>query len=161
MPRWICRRRLLEGQGLDMKVGILNLRDPALRIDAMVQRLDLQALKFIRLPWSPKTPATSPAAERADTSRCAPGISRPLPLSNLKTDFERNGGDWRVYNLHGVSLGGKVDLEITGRQKDDWIRIKGRVAGMDAAGPDDGRGPGASRPARQNLRQLRFVGRHR
>jgi hypothetical protein len=123
----------LEGQKLDMKVGILNLRDPALRIDATVQRLELEALKFIRLPWSPKTPVTFPGTKASGHIEVRAGNFAALPLSNLSTDFDRSGGDWRVYNLHGVSLGGKVDLEITGRQKDDWIRIKGRIAGMDAA----------------------------
>ncbi len=54
---------LLEGQKLDMKVGILNFQDPALRIDAAVARLNLEALKFIRLPWSPKTPVTLPGTK--------------------------------------------------------------------------------------------------
>jgi hypothetical protein len=123
----------LEGQALDMKVGILNLQDPSLRIDATVQRLELEALKFIRLPWSPKTPVTFPGTKAAGHIVVRAGNFAALPLSNLSTDFDRNGGAWRVYNLHGVSLGGQVDLEITGRQEDDWIRIKGRVAGMDAA----------------------------
>ncbi len=123
---------MLEGQGLNMKVGILDLQNPALRIDAVAQRLDLQALKFVRLPWSPQTPASLPGSKATGHVEVRAGNFAALPFTNLKTDFDRNGGDWRVYNLDATSLQGRVDLELSGRQKDDWIRIKGRVAGMDA-----------------------------
>ncbi len=123
---------LFEGQALDMKVGILNLQDPALRIDATAQRLDLEALKFIRLPWEPQTPATLPGTKVSGHVEVRAGNFAALPFSDLKGDFDRGGGAWRVYNLHGLSLGGQVDLEIVGRAPDDWIKIKGRIAGMDA-----------------------------
>jgi len=124
---------MLEGQGLDMKVGILDLQNPALRIDTVAQRLDLEALKFVRLPWSPKTPGGSlPGSRATGHVEVRAGNFAALPFTNLKTDFDRNGGDWRIYNLDADSLEGRIDLEISGREKDDWIRIKGRMAGMDA-----------------------------
>src|SRR5208337_2360870 len=49
-----------------------------------------------------------------------------------KTDFEHDRGDWRVYNLRATSLGGRIDLSIIGRAPDDWIHMKGHVAGMDS-----------------------------
>ncbi len=121
----------LEGQALDMKVGFDDLQHPALRIDAVVQRMDLEVLRFIRLPWSPKTPTYFIGGAATGHVEVRKGNFAGLPFSDLKTDFERKGGDWRVYNLEATSLSGRVNLAIIGREADDWIEMKGRVAGMD------------------------------
>jgi hypothetical protein len=123
----------LEGQALDMKVGITNLGDPALRIDAVVQRLELEALKFIRLPWEAQTPTIFPAGKASGHVEVRRGNFAALPLSDLTTDFEHDGGNWRVYNLHATSLESRIDLEIIGRAADNWIHMKGRVAGMNSS----------------------------
>ena len=122
----------LEGQRVDMKVTITDLQNPVVRIDAVAQVLDLEALKFVRLPWSPKTPSSFPSGKTTGHIEVRRGNLSKLPFSDLKTDFEHDRGDWRVYNLRATSLGGRIDLSIIGRAPDDWIHMKGHVAGMDS-----------------------------
>ncbi len=51
-------------------------------------------------------------------------------MKNNKTDFTYNAGDWRVYNFTAISFEGRIQLELTGRAKDDWIGIRGQIENM-------------------------------
>lgn len=124
----------LEGQSVDLTLSVKDFQKPVMRIDAVAQRLDLEAVRMVRLPWSPKAPTSFLGGAKATGHiEVRKGNLSKLQLSDLKTDFERDGGNWRVYNLRAASLGGKISLDISGRARDDWIRMKGRIAGMDGA----------------------------
>jgi hypothetical protein len=123
----------LEGQTVNLKVFVTDLVNPILRIEAVAQRLDLKAIKLVRLPWEPKSPEKFLGGINATGHiEAREGNLEAMPLSALKTDFVKKGGDWRVYDLHANSLGGGIDLELTGTADSDWINMKGRAAGIDA-----------------------------
>jgi hypothetical protein len=52
-------------------------------------------------------------------------------MSSIKTDFWRINGDWKVYNFTANAFNGSAELEISGRAKDDWIHIQGKMSNMD------------------------------
>jgi AsmA-like C-terminal region len=118
----------LEGSPLDFKLTVPDLRRPAVRIDATVQTMDLEAMKFIRMPWQPQTPPTHvplPVGGHIEIRRGNIGV---FSMTNLKADFDYANGDWRVWNFAANAYKGNVDLDLTGRKKDDWVHIKGKVA---------------------------------
>jgi len=47
----------LQGAPFDFSLGVADLDKPVLRIVANAGRLDLEVMKFIRLPWAPSPPA--------------------------------------------------------------------------------------------------------
>ncbi len=124
----------LEGAPLDLKMRIADLAHPRIQIDANAQAIDFEVLKFIRMPWSPKTEVTVfpvPVGGHLKANRAAFG---KLDLTNVTTDFERGGGRWRVYNFTTEALGGRARLKISGLSTaDNWIHIVGRGAAMNAA----------------------------
>ena len=123
----------LEGQPLAFSMSIADLEHPVLRIDADAQALDFEVLKFIRMPWSPSTPPTKFPLPVRGFVKVAKGHLGVFPMTNIRTDFSYDHGDWRVWNFAADSFRGKIDLEIIGRQKDDWIHINGKVADIDSA----------------------------
>jgi hypothetical protein len=123
----------LEGQPLTFAMSIADLEHPVLRIDADAQELDFEVLKFIRMPWSPSTPPSHfpiPVRGFVKVSKAHLGA---FPMRNVRGDFNYDHGAWRVWNFEANSFRGKIDLEIIGRKRDDWIQIKGKVADIDAA----------------------------
>ncbi len=50
----------LEKSPIDFNITVADFRHPSLRIDSNVQRLDVEVLKFVRLPWMPPTPTHPP-----------------------------------------------------------------------------------------------------
>lgn len=123
----------LEGQPLAFSMSIADLEHPVLHIEASAQELDFEVLKFIRMPWSPSTPPTHfplPVRGRVQVAKGHLGV---FPMTNIGTDFSYDHGDWRVWNFTANSFHGVIDLDLSGRQKDDWIRIKGKVVDIDSA----------------------------
>lgn len=121
----------LEGAALDFRMSIADMGDPTLRIDANVQRLDFEVMTFIRLPWSPSAPpAVFPIPVKGHIEVASGNLSK-LQMTNIKTDFWRINGDWKVYNYTANAFNGSAELAITGRAKDDWIQIQGKVANME------------------------------
>lgn len=120
----------LEGAPLDFSLGVADLEHPVLRIDANSARLDLEVMRFIRVPWSPSPPAhfwPLPAVGHVVANEAS--LER-LPMSHVSCDFERKvNGDWRVYNFAASVYKGRADLELVGRGRDDWINIKGQTNG--------------------------------
>jgi len=119
----------LQGSPIDFRLGIPDFRHPTVRIDAVVDNLNLEVMKFIRLPWSPATPPirfTVPVSGHVDARK---GHLVSFEMTNVKTDFTRNpNGDWHVYNLDAIAYGGRMKLEISGRGPDNWIHIHGIAA---------------------------------
>jgi AsmA-like C-terminal region len=121
----------LEGSPIDFKVTVEDLRHPVLRIDAVVQRLDLLVMKFMRLPWMPPTPHyvfKHPVIGHVNARQVQ---FANLMMSDTQANFEYKHGDWKVSHLRANALQGSIRLELDGRKKDEWIHMKGQVAGMD------------------------------
>jgi hypothetical protein len=122
----------LEGQPVDLSLLVTDLAHPALEIDGTSARLDFEVMRFVRLPWSPKTKPyffEVPVHGHIEAHEANFG---KLTMSNVKADFTDDAGRWRVYNFVASSTGGQAELELTGRPQDDWIHMKGRIAAMDA-----------------------------
>ncbi len=122
----------LEGDPLNLRFSVADIDNPVLRIDAVAQRLDFEALKFVRLPWTKSPPAhffKTPTRGHVVVRR---GNLSKLAMSSVSTDFSYNAGDWRIYNLTAEALKGTAKLEISGRAPDDWIHVMGGVSDMDA-----------------------------
>lgn len=124
----------LEGSKLDFKLAVSDLRKPALRIDARLADLDLEAMKFIRMPWAPKRSVDffghTIVSGRVEAKRAR---LAKLHMTDLIGDFARDKQGWRVYNLSAATLAGKLDLDLSGRARDDWIGIKGHAAAIEVA----------------------------
>jgi hypothetical protein len=117
-----------EGSPLDFKLTVADVRHPSARIDATIQSMDLEAMKFIRMPWQPPTPPTHvpfPVSGHIEIRRGNIGV---FMMTNMKGDFDYDHGDWRVSNLAANAYKSKITLDLTGRKKDDWIHMKGKVA---------------------------------
>lgn len=121
----------LEGKGLNFTLSEPDFSKPSMRIDAVVEDLDLEVMKFVRLPWSPKTEVSFPHIHATGHIEAAKGNLAKLQMTNLSTDFVRDGGNWRVYNYSADVFSGKVTLELTGRAADNWIRMKGHISDQD------------------------------
>ena len=124
----------LEGSPIDFRMSIADMGNPSLRLDVNVARLDFEVMKFIRLPWSPATPPTNFPIPVTGHIEAENGHLSKLQMSQIKTDFWRINGDWKVYNYSAKAFNGLAELEITGRAKDDWIHIQGKTMNMDMAG---------------------------
>jgi hypothetical protein len=121
----------LKGSPVEFKLTVPDLRHPAARIDATVQNMDLEDMKFIRMPWQPPTPPTHvplPVGGHIEIRRGNIGV---FSMTNLKGDFDYTDGNWHVWNFAANAYKSKIDLDLTGRQKDDWIHMKGKVAHID------------------------------
>jgi hypothetical protein len=122
----------LEGAPLDFRMAIADLDHPRVRIDASVARLDFEALRFIRLPWSRGTPPQFFPVPVSGHIEAKAGNFVKLPMSNISTDFYHDGRKWRVDKFRARAFNGRIDLNLSGRTQDDWIGMKGVIAQMDA-----------------------------
>lgn len=124
----------LEGQPLDLTMKIADLAQPRMQIEAHAAAIDFEVLKFIRMPWSPKTKVTVFPVPIFGHLQAARANFGKLEMTDMATDFERGGGHWRVYNFTTRALGGRARLVISGlTTSDNWIHITGRAAAMNAA----------------------------
>lgn len=122
-----------EGAPLEFKLTLADFAHPQLRIDARADRLDFEAMRFIRLPWSPATPPTFFPLPVAGHIEARAANFDFLTMANVATDFSHDESEWHVDKFTARSSGGRADLEISGRARDDWIHVKGAIAGMNAA----------------------------
>lgn len=124
----------LEDQPLDLTMKIANLAQPRMQIEARAAAVDFEVLKFIRMPWSPKTKVTVFPIPIFGHLQAARANFGKLEMTSMATDFERGGGRWRVYNFTTRALGGRARLAISGlTTPDNWIHITGRATAMNAA----------------------------
>ena len=122
----------LEGEPLDFRLAVADLNHPQVRIDASIARIDFEVMRFIRLPWSPSTPPVFfpvPVAGHIDAQA---GNFDKLAMNQISTDFYHDSQNWRVSNFRASAFNGAIALRISGRQRDDWIDIKGDIRHMDA-----------------------------
>jgi hypothetical protein len=123
----------LEKSPIDFNITVPDLRTPSIRIDANVQKLDIEVMKFIRLPWLPPARTHPPKIPISGHIDAHEANLESLAMKNAKTDFKYHNGDWSVDNLTASSLGGRLSINLVGRQKDDWIRMFGKALNMNAA----------------------------
>jgi len=124
----------LENQAIDFRVSVADYTHPSIRIDATVQKLDLEVMRFVRMPWSPATPPINFPIPCSGHIEARAGNLAAFQMTDLKTDFTRDpAGDWRVYNMSATAYRGQMKLEIVGRAPDNWIHIMGSATDMDPA----------------------------
>ena len=124
----------LEDQAINFKVTVADYTKPSVRIDATVQKLDLEVMKFVRMPWSPATPPIHFPVPCSGHIEARAGNLASFQMTDLKTDFTRSPDSaWRVYNMSATAYRGKIKLELVGRAPDNWIEMKGSATDMDPA----------------------------
>ena len=123
----------LESSPVSLRITMVQFAKPLVHLEANASNLDFEVMRFIRMPWSPKTPVTMfdlPIEGHIAADR---GHFGKLPLSNLSTDFDRMNGEWHVHNFTARSLEGKVKLDIAGRSGlDNRIHMKAFIDSIDA-----------------------------
>jgi hypothetical protein len=122
----------LEGEALDFRMTLPDYAHPQLRIDASVARLDFEAMRFIRLPWSRGTPPTFFPVPVSGHIEARVGNFDKLPMTDISTDFHHNSQTWRVDKFRANAFEGTIDLTLSGRIRNDWINMTGVIADMDA-----------------------------
>lgn len=121
----------LQGAPLDFSLGVADFVKPVLRIVAKSGRLDMEVMKFIRLPWAPSPPAHFFALPVVGHIEANQANLERLAMSRVSCDFDRAiDGDWGVRNFAATMFDGRADLEFSGRGRDNWINIKGGVNGL-------------------------------
>jgi hypothetical protein len=124
----------LENQAINFKVTVPDYTHPSIRIDAVVQRLDLEVMTFVRMPWSPATPPIHFDVPCSGHIEARAGNLAAFQMTDLKTDFTRSpAGDWHVFNMSATAYRGKMRLDITGRAPDNWIHMKASATDLDPA----------------------------
>ena len=123
----------LEGEPLDFRMAIADLNRPQVRIDANVARLNFEALRFIRLPWSPSAPPQFFPVPVAGHIGARAGNFDKLPMTDISTDFHHNSKTWRVDQFRAHAFNGNIDLIISGRARNDWVNLTGSISHMDTA----------------------------
>ena len=123
----------LEKSPIDFDIGVQDIRNPSIRIDAKVQKLDVEVMKFVRLPWIPPSQTHPPKIPISGHIDAREANLEAFAMTNAKTDFKYNSGDWSVDNLTASSYGGHLAINLAGREKDDWIRMFGRVLNLNVA----------------------------
>ena len=124
----------LEDSPINFRITVADYTQPSIRIDATVQKLDLEVLTFVRMPWSPATPPIHfPVPCFGHIEAKAANLSA-FQMTDTRTDFTRDpAGDWRVYNMSATAYRGKMKLELVGRAPDNWIHIMSNAIDMDPA----------------------------
>jgi len=124
----------LEDQAIDFRVTVPDYTHPSIRIDATVQKLDLEVMRFVRMPWSPATPPIHFEVPCSGHIEARAGNLAAFQMTDMKTDFTRSpAGDWRVYNLSATAYRGKMKLDLAGRAPDNWMHMTGSATDMDPA----------------------------
>jgi hypothetical protein len=123
----------LEGHPINFKLTLADFAQPALRIDAMASKFNFEVLRFIRLPWSPKTPVHFFPLPVSGHIEAKQANFDKLQMTTVSTDFSRAHDHWLVSNFRADTLGGKVTLDLSGRSANEWIHAHGAVDGIDTA----------------------------
>ena len=124
----------LEDQAINFRISVPDYTHPSIRIDATLQKLDLEVMKFVRMPWSPATPPIHFEVPCSGHIEARAGNLAAFQMTDLKTDFARDpAGDWHVYNMSATAYRGKMKLDLTGRAPDNWIHMTGSATDMDPA----------------------------
>lgn len=122
-----------EGAPLDVTIAVPDLAQPEFHIDATAQRLDVAAIKAIRMPWSPPTAPTHDDNRYVVHLIASSAVLGRLKMKDLQADFTRGYNKWRVSNLRALALGGEITMELRGRHSDDWVDVGARLVGVQAS----------------------------
>jgi AsmA-like C-terminal region len=124
----------LEDQAINFKVTVADYTHPTIRIDAVVQKLDLEVMSFVRMPWSPATPPIHFPVPCSGHIEAHAANLAAFQMTDVTTDFTRDpAGDWRIYNMSATAYRGRMRLELIGRAPDNWIHMIGSATDMDPA----------------------------
>jgi hypothetical protein len=124
----------LENQAINFKVTVADYTHPTIRIDATVQKLDLEVMNFVRMPWSPAMPPIHFPVPCSGHIEAHAANLAAFQMTDVKTDFTRSPmGDWHIYNMSATAYRGKMKLELVGRAPDNWIHMMGSATDMDPA----------------------------
>ena len=124
----------LEDQAIDFRITVPDYTHPSIRIDAALQKLDLEVMTFVRMPWSPATPPIHFPVPCSGHIEARAANLAAFQMTDAKTDFTRDpAGDWHVYNISATAYRGKMKLDFTGRAPDNWIHMTGSATDMDPA----------------------------
>jgi len=119
----------LEGEPLNLSLALPDLDRPSLKIDATAGQLDLEVMKFIRLPWAPSPPAHFFSVPVSGHIVANQAKLERLAMSRVSCDFARKvDGDWEVRNFRANIYEGRADVEFSGRGRDNWVNIKGHFS---------------------------------
>ncbi|MGH7863448.1 MAG: AsmA-like C-terminal domain-containing protein [Candidatus Binataceae bacterium] len=122
----------LEESPIDFRLVVADFNKPVLEIFANVERLDFEAMKFVKMPWSPRGKSSFFNVLSQGHIEVANGNLAAFNMSRIKTDFITDRGDWKVHNYSAVAYGGQMNIELSGRKRDFWLNIKGTIKGMEA-----------------------------
>lgn len=123
----------IEGSPVTLTVSMAQFAKPLLHLNANVADLDFEVMRFIRMPWSPKTPNVVFDLPIEGHITAARGRFGKLPLNGINTDFDRMNGQWHVRNFTARTLAGKARLNLSGLSgPDNHIRIKAGLENIDA-----------------------------
>ncbi len=127
------RQSSLEGALLDMTIAVADVTNPIIQIHAQAQRLDLEAIRAIRLPWTPKTPIRVEHSHFVGQVQAQEANLSRLNMKDLRVNFERTDQAWRVWNINADALGGHLAMDLAGRKRDDWVHITSNSQDLDIA----------------------------
>lgn len=121
-----------EGSPVNLQISVADFHHPMVRLDGTAQSLDLEAIKFIRLPWMPKTPPAFFSVPIEGEIEANQAIFGKLVMSNAKGGFVHNAKGWQLNNFAATALGGRIHLNLSGDTRSTWFHIVGNVTGLDA-----------------------------
>ncbi|MDO8433892.1 MAG: AsmA-like C-terminal domain-containing protein [Candidatus Binatus sp.] len=125
---------LLDKQPIDFTITVPDFRNPSLQIVAVVQKLNFEVMKFIRMPWSPSTTPVNFPLPSSGHIEARFGNLAAFEMSDIKTDFYRKpSGDWSVYNFSANAYSGTMKLDLIGRAQDNWVHLNGSMTDADPA----------------------------
>ena len=127
----VMRGTKFEGSLLDMTVTVADVGNPIVQILANAQKLDLEAIRAIRLPWSPKAPIRVEHTHFVGVVLAQNANLSKLNMKNLKANFDRDDEGWHVSDLNADALGGHLTMDLAGRKRDDWVHIKNSSQNLD------------------------------
>ena len=79
----------LEDQAINFRVTVADYTHPTIRIDAIVQKLDLEVMNFVRMPWSPATPPIHFPVPCSGHIEARAANLAAFQMTDVKTDFTR------------------------------------------------------------------------
>ena len=124
----------LEGHPVSLTIAVSDFDHPIVQLDATNSFLDFEVMKFIRMPWSAKTPVQMFDTAIRGHIEADHALFGKLPLTDVNTDFDRLNGEWHVNNFTAQALEGQVKLDLAGRSgPDNHIHIKTQIEGMNAS----------------------------
>jgi hypothetical protein len=122
-----------EGSPLDLDLKVSDFNHPEIGIDAVVQRLDVEAIKALRMPWSPPTPESHDRTRYRGSVIAREANLGALRMKDLQADFVRGEERWSVAPFSAQTLGGRIELSVRGQRVGDRVAIGLDLSNVDIA----------------------------